>query len=1128
MADKNGTPQQQRNACFPTTPAKATGGCPLNGPDVAIIPMRYALDRSRYDENPKKLKPLLKTGKWAALPALKTRSYTLRQLYTGYVYVYDETSKALHEYEYAANTGLLTRIKWTEADTGKDKRSGAGESKNHLVYPRKNQLHIAYAPKQWTWRICEHMRSNPGSRKEWMKALDLPSYCITQAARDTLPLSSLADAVADVDKGAVVSDERFADSAIPAMAPARESIGEAIFSPLAADVFWTGSVPDKDSALVIAIDAPIEVLKDLGMQLAGDQAAYQSWQKEHQHKIQIAQTVEALCGATLAPDKLPSSISNDAAKTRQYQRDLDAYYTQRESEEDQAIADSLGGSPAIITLPDRFKAVEMEKSIKTKYNVKMLESDYQTWKSRGKWRKEIDLDGAHAYVQSHQKDGVILLKRVYDTQDDFECWSKHIGTEPLRLFIDTTNRAHLLYLQETMVSLLQIYCQNSRSSAWLAEEDVKGTTLFGAVRYGFSKELKVAFGEPSEKLLNGLGDYTNLATRIGEINAAINHEGFTSQPWMRALKQSTQDTFKNLKDLASKEGKETAEAILLVLIPSDSRLAMGKKQNITVLLRNMLIGQILSNTSDRIAIDKDIAKKLRLWKNEWLVLNKKISELKRQWLYPGRNGTRKDIATTLLTQEKTLKAHELKIPGILDFQNNRYAELMRDEIHKFSQSGADVAKDWTAKAKSWSQRWGVNSASITWGVIVINFVNTALTYKDLTKDGDYSGKDMIKVVYGMSYSFNLLMAVFLETPWAVAKNVKPVLIDGKEVSILSRSAGFWVEKGNLAWADTVRGFSRAMIAMGAFAVIATVLELWDIQDDYAGARTTSEKAALWVKGIAVFGMGAAGVAQILATTIMRSWAVIIMGPWVAFSIMMLGTIYLLATMAVNYFKHDGVGWWLRRCCWSLTKTDRFPDNELGRAEATRSLLEIQLSPQAYVKSTTTQKSVYMYNRPGRIINVQNGAWIQLRLPNAVRGQFVEFNIINSKSPLYILPVSRIDDSVQVPFLDNGQFTPANEFEIATNQAKAQRTASTNIPEMPAKGEDIVWQTWVPLSENADYIELQVWYPSDLLKPGSEDTGYLYQLELDTSGKTQVDGLTVTELQVKQSSRAKASLLVVAE
>ncbi|EGH27004.1 hypothetical protein PSYMO_38173, partial [Pseudomonas amygdali pv. mori str. 301020] len=33
-------------------------------PNVAIVPVRYALDRSRYDPAPGKLKPLPKQGKW--------------------------------------------------------------------------------------------------------------------------------------------------------------------------------------------------------------------------------------------------------------------------------------------------------------------------------------------------------------------------------------------------------------------------------------------------------------------------------------------------------------------------------------------------------------------------------------------------------------------------------------------------------------------------------------------------------------------------------------------------------------------------------------------------------------------------------------------------------------------------------------------------------------------------------------------------------------------------------------------------------------------------------------------------------------------------------------------------------
>lgn len=1129
MPDKSGTIQQQRNAAFPKTPALATGSCPLNGPDVAIIPMRYALDRSRYDENPKQLKPLLKSGKWAALPALKTRSYTLRQLYDGYVYVYDETAKTLHEYEFSSGNGGLTRVKLTESDIGKDERKSSGECKNHLIYPRKNKLHIAYSPKQWTWRICEHLRSNPGSRKQWMKALDLPSYCVTMASPETLPLLSVADAVADVDKGAVVSDKRLADSAIPPLAPEGKSNGKPVFSTLAADVYWTGSVPDKDSALIIALDDPLAVLNDLGMQLAADQAAYQSWQREHEHKIQIAQTVETLCGANVSSDNVPASVRGDATKTRQYQRELDAYYVSKAKEEQQAFEDSLSGSPAMVVLPDSLQAVKKAADFKTKYGALPADADYQSWSARGKWRREVDLDGAHAYIQSHQQNGERLLKHVGDTQEDFQAWAKHMGTEPLMLFIDTTSTKQLHYLQEVFVHLLFIYGQDMQASAWLAKEDLNATSMFGTARYGFSPGLKEALDTQANLLLSGMGDMTTLATRAGELNGMLSHEGFSEKAWMKSLKEPVQNTFKALRKLASTEGKATAEALLMALIPSDSRLAMGKSPNIGALVRNLLIGQVLTNSTDRPAIDAQVGEKLKAWKRERLLLNKQINDTRKQWLSPYRSSQRNSLARALQAQETKLQMHELKIPGILDYKNNQYAMLLREEIRKFALSRADIAKNWRVQAKAWSEKWGMNAGAVTWGVILLNFINTALTYRDLTKGGEFSKKDMAKVSYGLGYSFNLLMAVYVETPWSVVKNAKPILIDNVEVGILSRSAAHWTAEGKTAWGAAVRGFSRGMVAMGAFAVVATVLEIWDIQDDYSGAKTTEEKAAMWAKGLAVFGMGIAGIAQLLAgLTLSGSFILVVTNPWFAVTMLILGAVYLAATMALNYFKHDGVGWWLRKCCWSISIDTKHADTPEGQLEEKRSLLEIQLSPQVFAKSTFEQKLVFN-PRVGYIpVTSQNGAWIHLLLPGALRGQLVQLNVINSKRPLGILPVKKVDDSIQDLFINKGSFVEAGRFGNATNMAPSTNLKNTPPPLTPAIEQDIVWTTWVPVSPNADYIEIQIWYPKKILVADANSQGYLYQLKLDATGQRLTDGLSATELQVKLSSRANASILVVTE
>ncbi|MBX8497695.1 hypothetical protein [Pseudomonas cichorii] len=48
MTEKHGTLQQRRATRFDKTPSTATSLCPFKGPDVAIVPVRYALDRSRY------------------------------------------------------------------------------------------------------------------------------------------------------------------------------------------------------------------------------------------------------------------------------------------------------------------------------------------------------------------------------------------------------------------------------------------------------------------------------------------------------------------------------------------------------------------------------------------------------------------------------------------------------------------------------------------------------------------------------------------------------------------------------------------------------------------------------------------------------------------------------------------------------------------------------------------------------------------------------------------------------------------------------------------------------------------------------------------------------------------------
>ncbi|SOP94832.1 toxin VasX [Pseudomonas syringae] len=1125
MTDKSGTHTQRRAATFAKTPATATSLCPFRGPDVAIVPVRYALDRSRYDTAPEKLKPLLEGSRWAVMPKLKTRSYTLRQLYDGYVYVYDETAETLHEYAVSAATGNLSRIVWTDAQLGSDQRSGGSDAKPFLLYPRNNLLRIAFSAQQWSWRICEHLRSNPASRDSWMKALDLKRYCITMAEPDTLPLNRIAEAVADIDNEYVVDDDRFADSAIPTSKASSEET-QPLFSPIGADVFWQGSVEDQASSLLIALDDPLAIFNDLGMQLAADQAAYRNWQTEHEHKIQIAQTVTALCGAEGEPEKLPASVRGNAALNHQYLSDVEAYFEQCRFEQEQIGNNTAPGG--VLLLPDIFKSPEMRRSLQARYGSAPTDQALQAWKDRHKWRREVDLSGARAYLQQHLPTGDTLLQQVRDTQSDFRQWSTHLGTAPLKLFIDTSHPESLLYLQTLMLNLQIIYAQDNAASAWLAEQEASDNSLFGTLRYGFSPALKHALHQEANALLNGLGDITNLATRIGELNGTLNHQGFADKPWMKALKQPVQDTFKALGQLASSAGKATFESILLAWVPIDSRLAVGKQQNIVALIRTLLIGQILLDSKARVAIDHTMLAKLKNWISEWQVLNKQISDTRRSWLYPTAYNPRKSIASHLRALEEKLRLHELSMPALLDFQNNQYAKQLQDEIRLHVQSGKAITKEWLSTARRWLDGLGGIAGSITWGVIMLNFIKTAFTYRDLTRDGNFSTKDIGKVMYGLGYSFNLLMAVFVEAPWAVIRDATPVLIDGKNVGILDRSAGYWRAKGNLVWGDAIRGFRVSMVAMGAFGVAAATLELLDIIDDSAGVGTSEEKYWITLKGISVGLMGIGSGAQLVAGLFPAGTSTaIVMNPWFSVALLVAGLIYLFATMALNYFKRDSIGLWLSRCCWSKTMDQRYLETANGRNEEISALMEVQLSPQIHVKTTVNYEDRYLGKGDHMSVAVQNGAGIQVRLPNLVRGESVHFNIVSSKRPWGVLPVEKIETSIHEAFLNRGQFRKVEQFGMLTNKPTIKASEDCTYPRMPPEKEDLIWETWVPLDEDAIYLELQIWYPYSLVNAREDDKGYLFQMELSTRGDTAIDGLTAIELEVTKSSRAGALTLEIA-
>lgn len=311
-----------------------------------------------------------------------------------------------------------------------------------------------------------------------------------------------------------------------------------------------------------------------------------------------------------------------------------------------------------------------------------------------------------------------------------------------------------------------------------------------------------------------------------------------------------------------------------------------------------------------------------------------------------------------------------------------------------------------------------------------------------------------------------------------------------------------------------------MIAMGALGAAGTLWELNDIIEDIKKTNILEERFLLHAKAFSVAGMSAVAAIQLLAGVFPKSIFAVFASHPITFVVAFLaGLAYAFTTMLLNHFKMDSVGFWLRKCSWSIHKDDRYLSTTEGSLEEQRRFTEIALTPSIMVKQTFYYESQPDFEYGEVPVKVQDGAWVQILLPKDLRGRSLDFNVISTERPLDGWSVRQSEKPVIDSFLDNGLFKTAASFGSLTTQ-RPEKPDNRYFPPMPPQNENLVWQTWIPLDTKADFVELQIWYPEDIVKPGPEDIGYLYQIELGDSGSTATDGLMPIGLTIKAIARPK--------
>ncbi|WP_397452749.1 hypothetical protein [Pseudomonas sp. NA-150] len=100
--------------------------------------------------------------------------------------------------------------------------------------------------------------------------------------------------------------------------------------------------------------------------------------------------------------------------------------------------------------------------------------------------------------------------------------------------------------------------------------------------------------------------------------------------------------------------------------------------------------------------------------------------------------------------------------------------------------------------------------------------------------------------------------------------------------------------------------------------------------------------------------------------------------------------------------------------------------------------------------------------------------------------------------------------MQEPFIKHGVIVESRLLGQAPDEINTDGPGEGRY-DMPPEGEDVVWQTWGPLAEVAQCIEMQVWYSPEILASSEGDRGYRFQLELDKEGVSDGKGTRLTSL-----------------
>lgn len=1084
------TPSEIRDnlfALFADKPMTSIGQCPLQQAEIAIFPVRYALDEAAQTTGEPGPHPIPQTWQGAdTLPVLQTRTYTQRQLRDGWLYVIDQTAGTQDEYRVQGAT-----FSKQAAESEGDAEAALG----YLLYPRDHRLLLAYSSVRWSAYTHERM-TDPAEQARWMRSLDLARYAQTMQASHCAALPEIAEHVADIDCGSAKAGLRFDSTLVPTQAQAAE---QACKAALGSDRVLA-SVPDQDSALFIALDDPLGILEDLSMQAAGPALALAQFEEQHMHRLTVAQYVEMLAGADFS--ELQSTLGLDDQAFHDFKQKAQRYLDARLMQQFDAASETTVG------LKQAGKERDLLVADYGEDIVDHVDTLITQWRARDPLRGQVRFDEAQQFVlekrmelEAHQASLNICL-------EDLIVWLKHLGIDPLCVFHDQTDEHQCLSLLEHADAWLNLLTQNETGRDWFNQDYLEPQTLMGLAHYNFDKELASSIDRLAQEYTEqdgiSLAIAGSVASRAKEITDVLSNETIRNSALFQRMSQPAQRAYDTLMKVAGQHFEDLWEAFEYKLLPAVSGRLGPQWKPIGYLAISVAVQSTVDEIKPFLILDSEYPQKHARWTRQVALVTRKLDAQNRV----ARTGTRHDrqaAGRDVRQLKRQLDNLMLEMPSKI---------LARGEVHQQTQhtaiqqrtftietlGRAELAQQLEAKAKDYgsyikrANDWVKNNINkgLAGLITVLNLWNFHIAMTDAGASGEWNSRDQLSVSTAAATMLSGLTALAIMPVWArMASLTGEATVRGKSVQVrlVDAAAKYWHPDHGQHRA-LFKTFARRAFAMSGLSVIASGAELAQIREDISNANSSNEKMAQTAKFITVVGMF--GVASFQAASSLGAMAGVFsvgaaFAPWAVVAYAVIGVAYLITTLIVESLKMEGFRLWLHRSSWSKSAVNYWSDTEEGNKDELRALHEVLMRPTVLTK--TLKWKLSDHENPNR-----NGVWLKLVLPPDAAGYDIRIYPIMVTEGGWFSKDRQTGyrKEMYANYFSDGNWVAIEQ--IGQWDSLDVRKYRRQPPTQYTAADWRIWLVHLPHTKGMDRLELEIHYPSAILtRP--DDLGYRFSIGL---------------------------------